>query len=103
MIATVRPALPTPLKRALKRGRRRARSRVQEVRSRVELVAAKRGYRKRYGSGFVFRVDPRDEMLQFMRDFWQWEFHVLPMRAQSDAMSTYLASGDFMMRDLEAA
>jgi 2-polyprenyl-3-methyl-5-hydroxy-6-metoxy-1,4-benzoquinol methylase len=67
------------------------------------MVTLKRDYGKRYGAGFVYTVHEQDEMFQFMRDLWYWPYHVVPMRAKSDAMRTYLASGDLMTRDLEAA
>lgn len=91
-----RRLVPPPVKRALKGG-------YHSARSRVGIAALKRDYRRRYGPGFAYAVHPEDEMFRFIRDFWSWRFHVVPMKAQSDAMRTYLTSGDLMMRDLEAA
>lgn len=94
--------LPTPLKRALKSVYRAALTPVHSTRSRVELGALKRKYRTRYATNFVYTVHEDDEMFRFVRDFWYWPYHVVRMRAQSDAMRAYLTSGDVMMRDLEA-
>ena len=96
VIRTVRRLVPSPVKRPLKGG-------YHAARSRVEMVALKRDYRRRYGPGFVYTVHEQDEMFRFMRDAWRWRYHVVPMRAPSDAMRTYLTSGDLMVRDLEAA
>jgi SAM-dependent methyltransferase len=96
VIRTVKRLVPSTVKRALKGG-------YHSARSRMEMVALKRDYRTRYGPGFVYTVHEQDEMFRFIRDFWRWRHHVVPMRAQSDAMHTYLVSGDLMTRDLEAA
>jgi len=93
---TVRRLVPSPVKRALKGD-------YHAARSRVEMMALKRDYRRRYGPGLVYTVHEQDEMFRFIRDFWHWRYHVVPMRARSDAMRTYLMSGDLMTRDLEAA
>jgi SAM-dependent methyltransferase len=96
VIRAVKRLVPSPVKRALKGS-------YHATRSRVEIVALKRDYRKRYGPGLVYTVHEQEEMLRFIRDFWYWRHHVVSMRAQSDAMRTYLTGGDLMTRDLEAA
>jgi len=72
------------------------------ARSRVEMEALKRDQRRRYGPGLVYKVDEQDEMFRFIREFWYWPFHVVRMQAQSDAMRTYLVSGDLNVGDVEA-
>ncbi len=94
----LRRLAPPPVKRALKAGHQVAHS----ARSRGEVAALKRDLRRRYGPGLVYTVHERDEMFRFLRDFWHWPFHVVPMRAPSDALRTYLVSGDLNVRDVEA-
>ncbi len=88
--------VPASVKRSVRPVYDRARS---EVRRR----AAERDLRRRYGHGLVLTVDDRDEMFRFMEESWKWPYHVERMRAPSDAMRTYLLSGDGMVRDLERA
>lgn len=96
-MTTLRQLAPRPVKQAAKQGIGAAKA----LRSRAELLALKRQYRRRFGPGLIYRVHPDDEMFHFMRDFWSWEHHVVPMKAPTDAMKTYLVSGDGMLRDLE--
>lgn len=85
--------VPAPARRALTNAWAPARSAAQ-------LAALKASIRYRLGPGFVYTVDDRDEMLQFMREFWKWPYHVAPMKAPSDAMHAYLKSGDHMLSAL---
>jgi SAM-dependent methyltransferase len=98
-----RRLLPAAGKRALKGIFREARPPVDATRSRLEMLSLKRELGKRYGPDVVYTVHEEDEMLRFISDFWSWPHHVAPMRAPSDAMRTYLISGDVMIRDLETA
>jgi SAM-dependent methyltransferase len=91
---TIRRMVPRSMRRGLK-------GRLNAARSRVEMLELKRDYHSRYGRDFVYTVDDRDEMFQFISEFWSWPHHVIRMKAPSDAMLGYLASGDAMMRDLE--
>lgn len=103
VLGAVRRRLPKPVKRGLRKGYESARLSMYAPAARAELLALKREYRRRYGPGVIYTVDPRDEMLQFMKDFWFWQYHVVPMRAPSYAMRTYLVSGELMLKDLEGA
>lgn len=96
MSVTVRRFVPPTVRRALK-------DRYLDVRSRTRLQAERRELRGRYGAGLVETVAPDDEMFLFIEETWKWPFHVERMQAASDAMRTYLVSGDVMVRDLDAA
>src|SRR5438552_12329860 len=85
-----------------KRVKRTLKTRYEVWRSRVELWRLKRDFRKRYGRGLVYSVHDHDEMFRFISQFWNWRYHVVPMKAQSDAFRTYLISGDLTSRDLES-
>jgi SAM-dependent methyltransferase len=86
--------VPEPLKRKVEGG-------YHALRSRAEMAALKREYRRRYGPGLVYRVDDRDEMMRFTREFWEWRHHLRPMQAPSDALYTYLVAGDRMTGEVE--
>lgn len=103
MTQQLRKRLPLPVKVALVRGYRRQRRALNAPLAPMRLAWLKHSLRRRYGPGFVFTVDDRDEMFQFMREFWSWQHHVMPMRTPADAMRTYLVSGDLAMQVLERA
>ncbi len=96
MIQSVKQLVPKPVKRSI-------RPPYDSARSRVRFALLQRDLRKRYGPGLVYTVAEQDEMFEFIHDSWKWPHHVERMRAQSDAMRTYLVSGDVMVRDLETA
>lgn len=90
----LRRLVPKPLKR-------RARDVVERARAAREERRHIAGLRERYGDDLELAVSPDDEMHQFIREFWDWPHHVLPMPSPHDAFRAYLASGDVMVRDLE--
>ena len=96
MSVTVRRFVPPTVRRAVK-------DRYLDLRSRARLEAKRRDLHQRYGRGLVEAVNPDDEMFLFIQDTWKWPHHVERMQAPSDAMRTYLVSGDIMVRDLDAA
>jgi SAM-dependent methyltransferase len=95
MSATVRKFVPPTVRRAVK-------DRYLDVRSRTRLATKRRMLHQRYGPSLVETVDPDDEMFLFIQDTWKWPHHVERMQAPSDAMRTYLVSGDLMIQDLDA-
>jgi 2-polyprenyl-3-methyl-5-hydroxy-6-metoxy-1,4-benzoquinol methylase len=96
MSVTVRQLVPKTVRRAVKGG-------YLDARSRTRLRSIRRDLHHRYGPALIEDVDPHDEMFVFIRDSWKWPHHVEPMRAPSDALRTYLVSGDVMVRDLDRA
>lgn len=101
LIKSIRRRLPEPVKRAYRAAGPASRTATWAPLAAVELATLKRELRVSYGPTLNFTVDDRDEMYQFMAEFWYWPHHVAPMPTRSYAMRTYLVSGDLMLRDLE--
>ncbi len=70
------------------------------TRARAEMVSLRRAYRRRYGRGFVYTIDKRDEMYGFLRCHGATDL-VVPIPDPCYARRAYLATGEMMLGDLE--
>jgi 2-polyprenyl-3-methyl-5-hydroxy-6-metoxy-1,4-benzoquinol methylase len=92
--AAVRRVVPRPLRRLVRKT-------YHETRAQIELLFLKRAHRRRYGRGFVYVVDERDEMYRFAYRHWNWPHHVVSMADPCYALRTYLVGGELTLSALE--